>query len=868
LSNLSDTTFSIAERIAALTRGRSRGAKVRSLMSLGTAVGAVLVYVGVISRLGGSLNPDVLPWWSLVIGFFAAEVYALSTGRRSLDALSLHDAVLVFGCFFVVPAGLVAAQIGGALLAIVLFRRDRPYAAFARLATLALSSALGVLVFRALFAAAGGGEHAGWVAAFVGASVVATLDLVMTNVLAEDRRMATATSIRAAALAMAGSVSSASIALVAVTLVRGGELVSILLVVPFAGLAIALRSYASERRRLEQLRSLYDSMRTLGRTSGLDAGVSELLGTTRNLLEADVARIFLLPNQSSAGGRQAASTPTGETGLVSAGLSALEELAVTSTLRSGDGILLTPDDGPKSLRGLLSELGLREVLLTALRGDDDTVVGVLLAGDRREGCFNEGDLQLLDSFAGHAGVVLQNDRLEESLDELRTLKEQMHHQAYHDALTGLPNRRLFTEEVARALVEQPASHVAVLFLDLDDFKTVNDTLGHHAGDALLRWVAGRVRDSVRGNDVPARLGGDEFAVLAVGPDEQDALGIAERLVQSLEQSVAIDGREVAVHTSVGVAFGGRGATTADELLRNADVAMYGAKQAGKRRFAVYAPEMHRALRKRQALISSLEGAVERGEIGVHFQPIVDLQSRQLVCIEALARWNRPEHGLVNPSSFIPLADELGIMVDIGAAVLRDACGQLRSWEKAFPEHKDLVVSVNLAPSELLDPSLADSVDAVLTATGLRPERLVLEITESGVMSNPEQALETMRHLRERGVRLALDDFGTGHSSLAYLREFPLDVLKIARPFVAGLPDGHVDNVFIDAIVRLAASLGLDVIAEGIETPEQAATVESLGCSQGQGFYFGMPLSRLGVPQYLGAPRLPQGETRSRLERVA
>jgi diguanylate cyclase (GGDEF)-like protein len=513
-------------------------------------------------------------------------------------------------------------------------------------------------------------------------------------------------------------------------------------------------------------------------------------------------------------------------------------------------------------------MGSRELVMTALRGDDDTVIGVLCAADRRTGSFNAADLQLLDSFGSHAGVVLQNDRLEESLAELQALKEQMHHQAFHDALTGLPNRRLFAEHVARALADHPAGHVAVLFLDLDDFKTVNDTLGHHAGDALLRWVADRVRESIRASDVPARLGGDEFAVLAVSTDAADAQAVAERLVNSLERSVTIDGREIAVHTSVGVAYGGTAASTADELLRNADVAMYGAKEAGKRRFAVYAPQMHRALRQRQELAASLEGAVERGEVGVHFQPIVDLHTRQLVAVEALARWNRPEHGLVGPGSFIPLADELGIMVEIGGAVLREACTQVRAWERAFPHHQNLTVGVNLAPSELHDAQLAASVDSVLSATGLPPERLVLEITETGVMSNPAEALKTMRLLRERGVRLALDDFGTGHSSLAYLREFPLDTLKIARPFVAGLPDGHVDSVFIEVIVRLAASLGLEVIAEGIESTEQAAMVKALGCSQGQGFYFGIPLSKLGMPQYLGASRLPQIEARSPLERVA
>jgi EAL domain-containing protein (putative c-di-GMP-specific phosphodiesterase class I) len=276
--------------------------------------------------------------------------------------------------------------------------------------------------------------------------------------------------------------------------------------------------------------------------------------------------------------------------------------------------------------------------------------------------------------------------------------------------------------------------------------------------------------------------------------------------------------------------------------------------------------MHAQVRRRQELAAALERAVERGEIGVHFQPIVELSSKRLVALEALARWDRRDHGLLPPASFIPLADEMGLMVEIGSAVLRAACHQARLWQGAFTEHGGLVVNVNLAPSELHDPRLADEVMRVLEETGLPPERLVLEITESGVMRNPVQALATMRALRALGISLALDDFGTGHSSLAHLREFPLDTLKIAQPFVAGLPNGHVDSVFVEAIVRLASSLGLAVVAEGIETAEQAQAVAQLGCGFGQGFYFGSPLSQLGVGSYLGAITLP--EQASPLTRVA
>jgi EAL domain-containing protein (putative c-di-GMP-specific phosphodiesterase class I) len=302
-------------------------------------------------------------------------------------------------------------------------------------------------------------------------------------------------------------------------------------------------------------------------------------------------------------------------------------------------------------------------------------------------------------------------------------------------------------------------------------------------------------------------------------------------------------------------------------LRNADVAMYDAKRGGKRRYVSYEPEMHTRVRERQELAAAIERAVERGEIGVHYQPIVDLADRRVVALEALARWDRREHGLLAPTSFVPLADELGIMLEIGRTVLREACRQARAWQIAFPGHEDLTVNVNLAPSELHNPLLAREVASVLLETGLAPNRLVLEITESGVMRNPEEALQTMRELRELGVALALDDFGTGHSSLAHLREFPIDSLKIAQPFVAGLPEGELDGVFVDAIVRLATSLGLGVVAEGIESAGQADAVSRLGCGLGQGFYFGEPVGELGVSSYLGAVRLPAG-IRAPLERVA
>jgi diguanylate cyclase (GGDEF)-like protein len=831
------------------------------------AVAAAVVYVLGVRSLDGTLEPGFIPWWSLVVVFFAAELYTLGVEGRLEQALSPHDAVIVLGFFLVSPGELLAVQLGGALLALAMLRRTRVGAIAYRLAAMALGTCLAVVAFRALAGLVGSSGHGAWAPAVVGAAVASEAG-ALTSVAPRliGRQTGAAGLARMTGLALAGSLASASIALAAVALVRRGELAAVLLSVPFASYAVLLRAYASERRRLEHLRALYDSMRLVGRGSGLDGGVAELLDATRKLLDAEVARIVLLPKGVSAPTLQARADRNGSARLAPTRLSPLEEAAVSAAVKSSGGVLLTRTRAQHALEGVLVEWRLRDAMLAALRREDG-VVGVLIAGDRGGGAaFTAEDLSLFETFAAHAGVLLENDRLEESLSELEQLKEQLRHQAFHDALTGLPNRRLFAEHVARALADYSPARIAVLFLDLDDFKTINDSLGHHAGDTLLQAVAGRVRAAVRPQDVPARLGGDEFAVLTESAEPKDAERVAERLVEALEQPFSIDGREISVHTSVGIAYGGKGAGTADELLRNADVAMYDAKQSGKRRYAVYAPEMHAQVRRRQELATALERAVGRGEIDVHFQPIVDLRSRRLVALEALARWDRREHGFLLPGSFIPLADEMGIMVEIGSAVLREACRQARMWMTAFPGHDELRMNVNLAPSELHDHRLADAIAAVLEEVDLAPDRLVLEITESGVMRNPEQALSTMRSLRELGVSLALDDFGTGHSSLAHLREFPLDTLKIAQPFVAGLPNGHVDRVFVDAIVRLASSLGLDVVAEGIETSEQANAVAELGCSYGQGFHFGSPLSQLGVAGYLGAVTLP--ERSSALGRVA
>ena len=836
--------------------------------AFGAVVLAALLFLVIPVQGDTPIDPALAPWWLIGTAFVLAEAYiAKSGGRPEVLALSPHDALVALGLFMLACSGLLAAQLIGAAIALVLLRHSKPVEALTRLASLALATSIALLTFHGIAHAGDPLGPLGWgaaIAAVLAASVTSALFSLFTA-RCEGRRSTEERFARTLALRCAGSVASSSVAIAALELIRAHRLAALLLLAPFLSGGLVLRAYASERRRLVHLRRLYESMSALHRAPGLEAGVQELLESTRRLLGTDVAMMILFSRRAGSSILVSAATAAGASPLRPSRLSQAQEAVVDLAARSTSGFLLDRARVDRGQHGLLTELEFETAMLTPLRGESG-VLGVLLVGEQTGSArrFEREDVRLLDMYGSHAAILLENDRLEESVNELNALKEQLRHQAYHDALTGLPNRALFAERVAQALSDRDSGAAAVLFLDLDEFKMINDSLGHHAGDELLVAVARRVQSCIRDGDVPARLGGDEFAVLAPGGSPEDAERIAERLVKSLEEPFTIDGRETPVHASVGIAYGHPGMTSADELLRNADVAMYGAKQKGKRRYQAYEPHMHLRVRRRQELTSALERAVERGEIAVHYQPIVDLESRRIVAFEALARWERPHHGLLGATSFIPLADEMGLMVDIGRVVLREACRAARSWQSAFPGHTRLGLNVNLAPSELHDRRLADEVAAVLEETNLDPGTLVLEITESGVMQSPEQARRTMSALRDIGVSLALDDFGTGHSSLAYLRDFPIDTLKIAREFVSGLPAGHVDTVFVDAIVTLAQSLGLNVVAEGIESERQAEAVALLGCRLGQGYFFGSALGQLGIATYLSSEGLPLEPAQARV----
>ncbi|HYT38931.1 MAG TPA: EAL domain-containing protein, partial [Acidimicrobiia bacterium] len=425
------------------------------------------------------------------------------------------------------------------------------------------------------------------------------------------------------------------------------------------------------------------------------------------------------------------------------------------------------------------------------------------------------------------------------------------HQALHDPLTGLPNRALLLDRLAQAAARggrQPAP-LAVLFLDLDRFKVVNDGLGHRAGDELLQAVANRLLAVVRPGDTVARLGGDEFVVLCEHlPNDDQAVELADRIAEVLSRPVTVSGRDVTISASVGIVIADAGHVGAEELLRDADTAMYQAKAEGRARFALFDPPSRRQVMDRLETEVALRRAIDRGDLRLCYQPELSLDDGRIVGLEALLRWQHPEKGLQLPGQFLPLAEETGLIVPIGEWALEEACRMASTLQRA---NRPSVVWVNLSGRQLAEPGLPSTIARILGETGADPTSLGLEITESVIMGDTRLSEETLRTLKGLGVRIAIDDFGTGFSSLSRLRSFPVDALKVDRSFVAGISHDEEDSAIVVAVVGLARSLGMSAVAEGVETLEQAAALRAIGCDAAQGFYFSPPVDEQSAVTMLG-----------------
>jgi diguanylate cyclase (GGDEF)-like protein/PAS domain S-box-containing protein len=458
----------------------------------------------------------------------------------------------------------------------------------------------------------------------------------------------------------------------------------------------------------------------------------------------------------------------------------------------------------------------------------------------------EGTLtNLMADEAVHGWVLTVRD-----VTERQALQEELSYQAFHDALTGLANRQLFGDRLAHALRRRGAGPLMVLFLDLDDFKHVNDSLGHGIGDRLLVAVAERIESAVRQGDTAARLGGDEFAILMEGAGLSDAREVADRLLEALALPVTVDDQLHSVRASIGMTVAVPGETTGEEALRNADVAMYWAKDRGKGTVAVYEAGLHAEALDRLALRGELQRAIREHQLVLHYQPTVDLATRTITGFEALVRWNHPSRGLLPPSEFIPVAEQSGLIVPLGSWVLREAC---RAGVGLQSGDQQPSMAVNIAAQQLARADFVDEVVSVLQSTGMPAERLVLEITESVLLDDMAGTVTALARLRERGVRVAIDDFGTGYSSLSYLSQLPVDTLKLDKSFVDQVCASPNDASLVEAIIGMSRSMQLTTVAEGVEEPQQAAWLAGASCSMGQGYLWSRPVELAAARELLARP---------------
>jgi len=433
------------------------------------------------------------------------------------------------------------------------------------------------------------------------------------------------------------------------------------------------------------------------------------------------------------------------------------------------------------------------------------------------------------------------------ISERKALEEELERRASHDPLTGLPNRHTFVDRLGMALLRtkrgKEGRKVGVLFMDLDGFKNVNDSLGHEAGDRLLVTVAERLKKRLRPEDVLARFGGDEFAVLLEEvEDASETIRVAQRIAEALREPFTVNDHQVNLSTSVGIALGSAQAKDDPEgMLREADVAMYRAKEQGPGRFAVFDPDMQTRAQERVELEAELRRALEQGEFVLYYQPEVSLYNGSMVGLEALLRWQHPEKGLLKPSAFVPLAEETDVIAPIGRWVLEEACRQAKRWEEEHPLASPMTMEVNLSSKQLRRRELARTVEEALTRAGVEAHTLALDITESVLIGASEHNAQALEALKKMGIRLSLDDFGTGYSSLSYLKRLPVDRVKVDRTFVKGLGENATDTAVVRMIIDLCHILGVEVLAEGVETSEQAVLLKDMGCDLGQGYYFARPL---------------------------
>jgi diguanylate cyclase (GGDEF)-like protein len=795
---------------------------------------AAALYVTVVRDLVVAPPPVEVPWWVVAAGFAAAERWVVHLHfRRSTHSLSLGELPLVVGLLFLEPSALVLAGLVGSTAALLLDREIPPFKAFFNVAQFTLGTCAALVVMDVSSTGTDALEPMVWLAVFAAVSA---------NTLVADVCVGAAVSLAEGKLQprqrldmlltnWTVALSNTCLGLSAAAVVAARPEGVLLLVPPTALLLLAYRAYLAERRRSAELGFLYEAMRTLSRSSEIVPELEALLERTSEAFRVSAVELVLFSAEPHRSARSSLARDGGRRMLEPIEEELAERLRALAAGLSGPAEAERTTD--PELRAYFRSRGMQTGVVAPLHGESGCVGLFVVAGrESVDRSFSDEDLRLLETLTGNVTVALQYDRLEQAVRQLETLQHELERKALYDSLTQLANRSLFHNRLEHVLQSRRPG-ACVLLLDVDEFKAVNDSHGHHAGDQLLKAVADRLRACVREGDTAARLGGDEFALLLDrSGGEVEAIAVAERLLRDFDGRIDVAGERLAVHVSLGIATGVPGHDSPDELLRRADVALYEAKRRGKSQYCVFEPSMRDTLRRRRMLARELERAVSEDELTVVYQPIVALEDCRPVALEALVRWNHPERGLVPPADFIAFAEETGSVVQIGEIVLERVAEQ--AAELGIPIH------VNVCAPELTDESFLDRVDELLARHALPPGLLIFEVTERVFVAEDPAPVAVLEGLHDRGMRVAVDDFGTGYSSLAYLSRLPVDTMKIPKQFIDDVTGAREHHALARAVIELGSALDLTVIAEGIEHPEQIAALRAFGCDFGQGYYYGLP----------------------------
>jgi diguanylate cyclase (GGDEF)-like protein len=813
------------------------------------ALGAVFLA----SAIGSASTPILptplgLPWYVMVAVAAAAELSLFSVRyRNDAQTFTLGEISYVLGAAFFPPTPfLIASALG---LTVVFLGRRAPLTRLVfNVAATTIATCIVIATARAL---AGPSPETNslrlWFGIIIGAAVACPVQAVLVGLvrsIAEGRLSALTESPKVIFFSELNSIAVASMGVLIAIVLSVAPAAAIVGFVPLALLYFAFSQLVGEHTQRTNIEFLYETAQNIHNTPDMEEAFTNLLNRSLTSFRADFGAVLLERPDSS----QWVTFCVGQT--VGGTTSVTTQPHWFPAI--GNAVVIRRESANADRLLLLDQLGANQVLISTLSIDVEArssgervspkgrahaeVHGVLLVADRSNTDlpFNDNDRRLFELLANQVAIGVENSQLERSLGILSRLEEELRHQANHDALTGLANRAMLNE----ALQRTNDSDSAVLLIDLDDFKAINDSLGHNAGDEVLIEVSQRLRRSVRSEDLVARLGGDEFAiVLSTNVDRDRAIEAAERVSIMMGPPMTIAGSQVRMHASIGVAVAAAGVSL-QEVLRSADVAMYQAKSAGKGQHRLFESGMDDSARQRLQIINGLPFAASENQLVIAYQPIIDLRSHTVVGVEALVRWDHPELGRLSPDRFIHLAEETNEIGFIGEWVLKQAC--LDIGPMANDAGTPLEIHVNVSPQQIADVDFVATVIGLLTETQIDPSRVVLEITEKTALADSTAVVENVIALRSIGVRLALDDFGTGYSSLAAAHSFPLDLIKIDQLFIRAI-NAQSEASLVRAILAMADSLELLPVAEGIESQEQLDKLVELGCRYGQGYLFSEPL---------------------------